>query len=106
MMKRPRSFISTFLFILAVAIGSASIAWDVVPSAAAGLPHVLDPRAGDPSEPSEGFGSGDDSSSPDYLAPRREEQPRLAGPSISVSIRIQVEVTRFFARFFQFEGRR
>ena len=103
MMKRPRSFISTLILVLALAIGFASIAMDPAPSVAAGLPQVFDPRAGDPSEPSEGFGPDGSLVSPEYLTPTTDDQPRLAGPSQRVDIRL--EVLRFFAHIFRLEGR-
>lgn len=55
MMKRPRSFISTlivFLSLMAVPVGLTMISHDAI---AGGLPRVMDPRAGDPTEPSDGF---------------------------------------------------
>ena len=55
MMKRPRSFISTlivFLSLMAVPVGLTMNSHDAT---AGGMPRVMDPRAGDPTEPSDGI---------------------------------------------------
>src|SRR5690348_11486030 len=53
MMKRPRSFISTLLFVLALVATAAPGSYTPV-AHAGGLPRVMDPRAGDPTEPDDG----------------------------------------------------
>src|SRR6187399_1713744 len=56
MMKRPRSFISTLLIVICLAsVGSTLDATRHV-AMAGGIPRVMDPRAGDPTEPSDGIG--------------------------------------------------
>ena len=60
MMKRPRSFISTlivFLSLATVSLGLTVKAYDVH---AGGLPRVMDPRAGDPTQPGDGYVPSDD----------------------------------------------
>lgn len=55
MMKRPRSFISTlivFLSLMAVPVGLTMNSHD---ASAGGMPRVMDPRAGDPTQPGDGF---------------------------------------------------
>jgi hypothetical protein len=55
MMKRPRSFISTFLLLAILAVIGHGIAFNPTSADAGGLPRVADPRAGDPDEPDPGF---------------------------------------------------
>ena len=68
MMKRPRSFISTLVVALLVMCAfSAAVPY---PAHAGALPRVLDPRAGDPTQPGDGFlpdNSTAPSSEPDVI---------------------------------------
>jgi len=64
MMKRPRSFISTLLIVIFLAsVGSTFDATRHV-ALAGGIPRVLDPRAGDPTEPSDAIGQDGNESTP------------------------------------------
>ena len=69
MMKRPRSFISTLVVLLGLLAGTSLLVSMPVDSHAAGLPRVMDPRAGDPTEPDDFPVPGDSGS----LAPDQTE---------------------------------
>jgi len=58
MMKRPRSFISTLMIILALT-ASIGISARIPLADAGGLPRVMDPRAGDPTQPDDSPLPGD-----------------------------------------------
>ena len=75
MMKRPRSFISTLVVILAFALTAGIGISARIPQAdAGGLPRVMDPRAGDPTQPDDSPLPGDSRSEmpePDALRLQR-----------------------------------
>jgi hypothetical protein len=52
MMKRPRSFISTLLIFVCLATVSLGLTTYSRPAQASSLPRLMDPRAGEPDEPS------------------------------------------------------
>ena len=96
MMKRPRSFISTLIVVLAFAVGMASVALNAGPSSAAGLPRVMDPRAGDPDEPDPGFR---DPGYPWEVTPEEEvvlrQQPYTSGDRSALVISRPLAFWRF-----------
>jgi hypothetical protein len=51
MMKRPRSFISTLIVLLSLATVPLGLTVNAHDAHAGGLPRVMDPRAGDPTQP-------------------------------------------------------
>ena len=61
MMKRPRSFIPTLLILLSLATVTLGLTVQARDVHAGALPRLMDPRAGDPDEPS-----------PSFLAPSQE----------------------------------
>jgi hypothetical protein len=61
MMKRPRSFISTLFLFLVLLAAPCAVTNTADVAHAAGLPRIMDPRAGDPDEPDDGFGPSDTS---------------------------------------------
>lgn len=67
MMKRPRSFILTTFFILALVALFSVLSANPRDSIAGGLPRQMDPRAGDPTEP-------DDSPIPDSSSPPEQSE--------------------------------
>jgi hypothetical protein len=54
MMKRPRSFISTLIVLLSLAFVPLGLTVNAHDANAGGMPRVMDPRAGDPTEPDDG----------------------------------------------------
>ena len=52
MMKRPRSFISSVLIILSLASATLVLTTQARDAHASSMPRLMDPRAGDPDEPS------------------------------------------------------
>jgi hypothetical protein len=61
MMKRPRSFISTLIVLLSLAFVPLGLTVNAHDANAGGMPRVMDPRAGDPTQPGDGFLPPDDS---------------------------------------------
>jgi hypothetical protein len=55
MMKRPRSFISTLFIFFCLATVTLGLTTYVRRAEAGAMPRLMDPRAGDPDEPSPGF---------------------------------------------------
>jgi len=102
MMKRPRSFISTLVVVLCLAsVGTAFDATRHVAVAVA-TPRVMAPRAGDPTEPSDGIGlDGDQSRSNDPdLEFVRQAGTTSRNPWLSD---LYVSTLRLFT-FWHFEG--
>ena len=65
MMKRPRSFISTLLIFFCLATVSLGLTTYAARADASATPRLIDPRAGDPSEPSDGLAdSGNSATTP------------------------------------------
>ena len=77
MMKRPRSFIPTLLIFYCLATVSFGLTTHARRAEAGAMPRVMDPRAGDPSEPSDGLAdSGNSSTSPGESDPVAVQTPR------------------------------
>jgi hypothetical protein len=55
MMKRPRSFISTLIVFLTLATVQLGLTVKAHDAHASALPRVMDPRAGDPTQPGDGY---------------------------------------------------
>ena len=69
MMKRPRSFISAMLLLGTLLVPVVALNTHASIVAAAGLPRVMDPRAGDPDEPDPTIDSTVDQSEQSGLVP-------------------------------------
>lgn len=74
MMKRPRSFISTLIVLLSLAFVPLGLTATTHDANAGGMPRVMDPRAGDPTEPSDGLTPDNPSITPDDGDPESIQQ--------------------------------
>ena len=90
MMKRPRSFISTLLILLSLATVTLGLTVQARDVHAGALPRLMDPRAGDPDEPS-----------PSFLAPDQETKELPAIDSTGPVLRRTLGLN-FVSAFLQF----
>jgi len=80
MMKRPRSFISTLFIFFCLATVSLGLTTYSRPAQASSLPRLMDPRAGDPTEPSDGpIDAGNGIVAPGDLEPVEAQAPHTSG---------------------------
>ena len=86
MMKRPRSFISTLIVLLSLAFVPLGLTANTHDANAGGMPRVMDPRAGDPTEPSDGLTPDNPSTTPDDGDPEsiQHQRPSLTSAQVWV----------------------
>ena len=99
MMKRPRSFISTLIVFLSLMAAPVGLTMNSHDATAGGMPRVMDPRAGDPTEPSDGLIPDDSKYDPGEpeIAIARQMHPSMTTPTTWASC-----ARSFFARFLSF----